>query len=91
MRLVVEVVPPGPVYVLIDDYDGGGTVTVLSRPDREKAIYGGKVRAAYGAGQPRRGWSREKTDPASFEFERSGVVSHSRTRGGAVSGRSPGS
>ncbi|MFE3788929.1 hypothetical protein [Streptomyces goshikiensis] len=112
MRFVVEVVPPGPVYVLIDDYDDGGTVTVLSRPDREKAIYGDEVRAAYGAavtvpegpakgfvigeditgaGQPRRGWSREKTDPASFEFERSRVVSHSRTRGGAVSGRSPGS
>ncbi|AKL66517.1 MULTISPECIES: Uma2 family endonuclease [unclassified Streptomyces] len=38
-----------PVYVLIDDYDDGGTVTVLSRPDREKAIYGDEVRAAYGA------------------------------------------
>ncbi|MFE3994667.1 Uma2 family endonuclease [Streptomyces goshikiensis] len=38
-----------PVYVLIDDYDDGGTVTVLSGPDRERAIYGDEVRAVYGA------------------------------------------
>lgn len=39
-----------PVYVLIDDHDDGGTVTVLSTPDAEAAIYADEVRAAYGSG-----------------------------------------
>uniref|UniRef100_A0AAU2JQW9 Uma2 family endonuclease n=1 Tax=Streptomyces sp. NBC_00049 TaxID=2903617 RepID=A0AAU2JQW9_9ACTN len=38
-----------PVYVLIDDYDEDGTVTVLTTPDPDKAVYDDEVRAAYGA------------------------------------------
>ncbi|AWZ08226.1 MULTISPECIES: Uma2 family endonuclease [unclassified Streptomyces] len=37
-----------PVYILIDDFDDGGTVTVLTSPDPEKAVYEDEVRAAYG-------------------------------------------
>ncbi|MFE2284403.1 Uma2 family endonuclease [Streptomyces sp. NPDC059443] len=37
-----------PVYVLIDDFDDGGTVTVLTSPNPEKAAYEDEVRAAYG-------------------------------------------
>ncbi|MET9604489.1 Uma2 family endonuclease [Streptomyces sp. NPDC006512] len=37
-----------PVYLLIDDHDDRGTVTVLSSPDPEKAVYDDEVRAAYG-------------------------------------------
>ncbi|GAA3234306.1 Uma2 family endonuclease [Streptomyces lavendulae] len=39
-----------PVHVLIDDHDDGGTVTVLSAPDPEAAIYADEVRTAYGSG-----------------------------------------
>ncbi|MEU4355003.1 Uma2 family endonuclease [Streptomyces virginiae] len=39
-----------PVYVLIDDFDEGGTITVLSSPDPEAAVYADEVRAAYRAG-----------------------------------------
>ncbi|MFD3542809.1 Uma2 family endonuclease [Streptomyces sp. NPDC058662] len=39
-----------PVYVLIDDYDDHGTVTVLSAPDPEKAVYDDEVRVPYGTG-----------------------------------------
>ncbi|MEU9378855.1 Uma2 family endonuclease [Streptomyces sp. NPDC048255] len=39
-----------PVYVLIDDFDEGGTITVLSAPDPEAAVYDDEVRAAYGSG-----------------------------------------
>lgn len=38
-----------PVYVIVDDFDEGGTVTVLSGPDREQAVYGDEVRTAYGS------------------------------------------
>ncbi|MFK0217486.1 Uma2 family endonuclease [Streptomyces vinaceus] len=38
------------VYVLIDDYDAGGTVTVLSAPDPGSAVYRDEVRASYGTG-----------------------------------------
>ncbi|MCJ0871119.1 Uma2 family endonuclease [Streptomyces sp. AP-93] len=37
-----------PVYVLIDDHDEHGIVTVLTSPDPDQAIYGDEVRAAYG-------------------------------------------
>lgn len=37
-----------PVYVLIDDYDEHGIVTVLTAPDPDRAVYGDEVRAAYG-------------------------------------------
>ncbi|MGW8777429.1 hypothetical protein ACWGNM_05050 [Streptomyces sp. NPDC055796] len=36
--------------MLIDDYDAGGTVTVLSVPDPESAVYEDEVRASYGTG-----------------------------------------
>lgn len=36
------------MYVLIDDFHDGGTVTVLASPDPEKALYEDEVRAAYG-------------------------------------------
>ncbi|MGO4461992.1 Uma2 family endonuclease [Streptomyces sp. M-16] len=39
-----------PVYVLIDDHDDGGTVTVLSAPGPEAAVYADEVRTAYGSG-----------------------------------------
>lgn len=38
-----------PVYVLIDDHDEHGIVTVLTAPDPDRAIYGDEVRAGYGA------------------------------------------
>ncbi|MEJ8643956.1 Uma2 family endonuclease [Streptomyces sp. MS1.HAVA.3] len=37
-----------PVYVLVDDYDERGTVTVLTTPDPDKALYDDEVRVAYG-------------------------------------------
>ncbi|MFF1411605.1 Uma2 family endonuclease [Streptomyces sp. NPDC058289] len=37
-----------PVYVLIDDFDDGGTVTVLTSPNPEKAVYEDEARTAYG-------------------------------------------
>ncbi|MFC9298185.1 Uma2 family endonuclease [Streptomyces sp. NPDC057011] len=37
-----------PVYVLIDDYDERGTVTVLTAPDPDKAVYDDEDRVAYG-------------------------------------------
>lgn len=39
-----------PVYVLIDDFDEDGTITVLSAPDPEAAVYDDEVRAAYRVG-----------------------------------------
>ncbi|MEU6309915.1 Uma2 family endonuclease [Streptomyces sp. NPDC047014] len=39
-----------PVYVLIDDFDDGGTITVLTAPDREAAVYGDELRAPYRLG-----------------------------------------
>ncbi|MDH6137644.1 Uma2 family endonuclease [Kitasatospora sp. MAA4] len=38
-----------PVYVIIDDYDDGGAVTVLSGPDRGRGAYASSVRSPYGA------------------------------------------
>ncbi|MFI9360042.1 Uma2 family endonuclease [Kitasatospora sp. NPDC053057] len=37
-----------PVYVIIDDYDDGGTVTVLTGPDRERRAYEYSARIPYG-------------------------------------------
>lgn len=37
-----------PLYILIDDYDDGGTVTVLSEPDPQSGVYGGETRVTYG-------------------------------------------
>ncbi|MFI6447513.1 Uma2 family endonuclease [Kitasatospora sp. NPDC050543] len=37
-----------PVYVIIDDYDGGGSVTVLTGPDSERGSYACSVRTPYG-------------------------------------------
>ncbi len=37
------------VYVLIDDHDERGIVTVLTAPDPDQAIYGDELRAGYGA------------------------------------------
>ncbi|WP_330316666.1 Uma2 family endonuclease [Streptomyces platensis] len=37
-----------PVYVLIDDYDGHGTVTVLAAPRPDEAVYTDVHRVAYG-------------------------------------------
>ncbi|MCX5199037.1 Uma2 family endonuclease [Streptomyces sp. NBC_00249] len=37
------------VYVLVDDYDAGGTVTVLSSPDPKKGVYDDEVRTPYGS------------------------------------------
>ncbi|MEU9127087.1 Uma2 family endonuclease [Kitasatospora sp. NPDC048540] len=37
-----------PVYVLVDDHDGPGHVTVLTAPDPEKATYEAEVRMPYG-------------------------------------------
>lgn len=37
-----------PVYVIIDDFDGVGHVTVLSAPNAEKASYEAEVRMPYG-------------------------------------------
>ncbi|MGW6704179.1 hypothetical protein ACWGDE_04720 [Streptomyces sp. NPDC054956] len=36
------------MYVLIDDFDDGGTITVLTAPDPDQAVYDDKVRTAYG-------------------------------------------
>ncbi|MFD6227349.1 hypothetical protein ACFWFZ_10760 [Streptomyces sp. NPDC060232] len=36
--------------MLIDDFDEGGTITVLTSPDPEAAVYADEVRAAYTAG-----------------------------------------
>ncbi|WP_035799195.1 Uma2 family endonuclease [Kitasatospora mediocidica] len=38
-----------PVYVIIDDYDDGGAVTVLSGPDKGRGAYASSVRTPYGA------------------------------------------
>ncbi|MGY5124656.1 Uma2 family endonuclease [Streptomyces nigrescens] len=37
-----------PVYVIIDDYDGRGTVTVLSSPSPDRAAYAESHRVPYG-------------------------------------------
>ncbi|MCX4747813.1 Uma2 family endonuclease [Kitasatospora sp. NBC_01287] len=37
-----------PVYVIIDDYDTGGAVTVLSGPDPKRGAYARSVRTPYG-------------------------------------------
>ncbi|MFG2845680.1 Uma2 family endonuclease [Kitasatospora sp. NPDC048296] len=37
-----------PVYVIIDDYDDGGTVTILTGPDRERRAYEYSARTPYG-------------------------------------------
>ncbi|MEU6968155.1 Uma2 family endonuclease [Kitasatospora aureofaciens] len=37
-----------PVYVVIDDYDDGGTVTVLTSPDPERGVYASSTRFPYG-------------------------------------------
>ncbi|MEV0278698.1 Uma2 family endonuclease [Streptomyces sp. NPDC050610] len=37
-----------PVYVLIDDHDGHGTVTVLSSPSPAEAVYAAETRVPYG-------------------------------------------
>ncbi|MFI5981409.1 Uma2 family endonuclease [Streptomyces sp. NPDC051555] len=37
-----------PVYIVIDDFDDGGTVTVFSSPDPAKGAYGSKSRVGYG-------------------------------------------
>ncbi|MFG2877626.1 Uma2 family endonuclease [Streptomyces sp. NPDC048337] len=37
-----------PVYVLIDDYDERGVVTVLTAPDPDRAVYDDEDRVAYG-------------------------------------------
>ncbi|MBT2545438.1 Uma2 family endonuclease [Streptomyces sp. ISL-44] len=37
-----------PVYILIDDYDEHGIVTVLTAPDPDKAVYDDEDRVAYG-------------------------------------------
>jgi len=38
------------VYVIIDDYDANGTVTVLTEPRPDKAEWAGVHRVSYGAG-----------------------------------------
>ncbi|MBQ0983047.1 Uma2 family endonuclease [Streptomyces sp. F63] len=37
-----------PVYVLIDDFDGHGTVTVLTSPSPKEAAYAAEIRVPYG-------------------------------------------
>ncbi|KOG90971.1 Uma2 family endonuclease [Streptomyces varsoviensis] len=37
-----------PVYVLFDDYDGHGTVTILSSPSPAEAVYAAETRVPYG-------------------------------------------
>ncbi|MFF2142001.1 Uma2 family endonuclease [Kitasatospora sp. NPDC058190] len=37
-----------PVYVIIDDYDEGGMVTILTGPDRERRTYEYSARIPYG-------------------------------------------
>ncbi|MFJ7206275.1 Uma2 family endonuclease [Streptomyces sp. NPDC098789] len=36
------------VYLVIDDFEDGGTVTVFSSPDPAKGTYGSKTRVGYG-------------------------------------------
>ncbi|WP_343299688.1 Uma2 family endonuclease [Streptomyces sp. 5-6(2022)] len=37
-----------PLYVLIDDFDGDGTVVILTAPDPDKAVYTDEHRVPYG-------------------------------------------
>ncbi|MGW2377076.1 MULTISPECIES: Uma2 family endonuclease [Kitasatospora] len=37
-----------PVYVIIDDHDDGGAVTVLTSPDPERRAYASSIRVPYG-------------------------------------------
>jgi Uma2 family endonuclease len=37
-----------PVYVIIDDYDDGGAVTILTKPDRDRRAYDSSIRVPYG-------------------------------------------
>lgn len=37
-----------PIYVIIDDFDEGGAVLVLTEPDYKKAVYTAEQRVAYG-------------------------------------------
>ncbi len=37
-----------PVYVIIDDYDDGGAVTILTEPDRDRRAYASSTRIPYG-------------------------------------------
>jgi Uma2 family endonuclease len=37
-----------PVYVLIDDFDGHGTVSVLTSPSPDEAVYAAETRVPYG-------------------------------------------
>lgn len=37
-----------PVYIILDDYDGQGTVTVLASPLPDKAVYAESHRVPYG-------------------------------------------
>ncbi|MEU9076267.1 Uma2 family endonuclease [Kitasatospora sp. NPDC048538] len=37
-----------PVYVIVDDYDDGGAVTVLTGPDPERRAYASSTRVPYG-------------------------------------------
>ncbi|NIY67716.1 Uma2 family endonuclease [Streptomyces malaysiensis] len=37
-----------PLYVLIDDFDGDGTVVILTTPDPDKAVYADEHRVPYG-------------------------------------------
>ncbi|MBW1604451.1 Uma2 family endonuclease [Streptomyces sp. JJ66] len=37
-----------PVYVILDDYDGHGTVTVLTQPSPGEAVYAAETRVPYG-------------------------------------------
>ncbi|MET8622462.1 Uma2 family endonuclease [Kitasatospora sp. NPDC004669] len=37
-----------PVYVIIDDYDDGGAVTILTSPDPERRAYASSIRVPYG-------------------------------------------
>ncbi|TMU95003.1 Uma2 family endonuclease [Streptomyces sp. DASNCL29] len=37
-----------PLYVLIDDFDGDGTVVILTAPDPDKAVYAEEHRVPYG-------------------------------------------
>jgi len=41
-----------PVYVIIDEYDGEGTVTILTEPRPDKADWVGVVRVPFGADAP---------------------------------------
>ncbi|WP_405881917.1 MULTISPECIES: Uma2 family endonuclease [unclassified Streptomyces] len=37
-----------PLYILVDDHDGDGTVVVLASPDPKKAVYTDEHRVPYG-------------------------------------------